>query len=100
MFVLLRLARNSGFTCGGNPPNEMFLIARLRTGDIYQWGLHPWKSANGIVPSPVRVDFGVSVLVKVKAVACGVSHCMVVSDDGRVCNIHFYVVMRLYSILP
>lgn len=84
MFVSLCLVQNSGFTCGGNAPSELFVIAHLQNGEIYQWGSLPLKSYYGAQPSPVRVEFGVGVQVKVKAVACGVSHCMIVSDDGRV----------------
>ncbi|KAK7604748.1 hypothetical protein V9T40_005934 [Parthenolecanium corni] len=71
-----------GFTCGGDFDDGIFMIARLQNGDIYQWGSLPRTSYDEASAFPMRVEFDVE--VKVKAVACGFSHCMILSNDGRV----------------
>lgn len=87
MYVLhyvFHFVQNSGFIFGGDVKDKIFVIARLRNGDIYQWGSLSMNDAE-IWPTPVLVDFNVE--LRVKAVACGLAHCMILSDDGRVCNI-------------
>lgn len=85
IIVLFHFVQYSELIRGGDAC-KIFVIACLQNGEIFQWGSIPSKSnrQDQMIPERVEFGFGLRVGVKIKAVACGSSHCMVMSDDGRV----------------
>ncbi|KAK7604750.1 hypothetical protein V9T40_005936 [Parthenolecanium corni] len=75
--------RVKGFACGGSvflPSSRIFVLAYLHSGEIYQWGSVPHESSFILRPQQIGIDLE----IKVKTVACGRSHCMILSEDGKV----------------
>lgn len=72
-----------GFACGGSvllQCSRMYVVALLHSGEVYQWGAVPHESSFILRPQRIGIDLG----IKVNKVACGRSHCMILSDDGKV----------------
>lgn len=71
----------SGLVFGGDDVEREFLVAFLDSGEIFWWGVIPFP-VNEVVFAPEKIS--INAKIRVKAVACGASHCAVLSEDGEV----------------
>lgn len=74
-----------GLACGGEVNSGVFVVAYLHNGEIYQWGSLPRRSNSNSITTPQRLNIGFN--LKVTSIACGYSHCLILTDDGKVMNV-------------
>ncbi|KAK7604753.1 hypothetical protein V9T40_005939 [Parthenolecanium corni] len=76
----LRKKKIKGVVSGGSRSTGQFLLAHLHSGELYCWGHTPWRTEILHCPKKITID----PKIMVKTVACGMWHCVILSDDGQV----------------